>query len=164
MMAGRAADAEAELRRDHGTLAAMGEQNYIALVTCLLAEAVRQQGRLAEAADLAGEAEAMTAEDDVGAQCGWRAVRARVLCAVGDHETALSLAEEALALQMDSDEPAARAEALLDRGLARLGLGDPRRASQDAAAALDLYTAKGHRPGMVRASAVLTDAGGASGR
>ena len=47
LLAGDAAAAEAELRKDYEALDAMGERNYISSIAGLLAEALYRQGRIA---------------------------------------------------------------------------------------------------------------------
>jgi len=151
MMAGRPDAAEDALRADHDLLDAMGEHNYISTTTYLLAEAVRRQGRHDEALALTEEAEAAAADDDIGSQAGWRGVRSRVLLASADPQAALGLAEEALELLLVTDDMGAHGEAYLDRAAARLALGDRAGATDDVAASVAAYAAKGHRPGLARA-------------
>ena len=117
LMAGNAVAAEAELRGDYETLSAMGERNYLSTTAYLLGEAVRRQGRVAEAIDLAAESADIAALDDVFSQIGWRSVRLRALADLGETEEACALARETLDLVMSTDGPNAHGEALLDLSL-----------------------------------------------
>ena len=79
LIAGDAVAAEAELRRDHDALAAMGERNYISTTAAFLAEALYRQGRDDEALAMTEESEAIADDDDVATQYLWRSVRAKLV-------------------------------------------------------------------------------------
>ena len=84
LIAGDAVAAEAELRRDHEALAAMGERNYISTTAAFLAEALYRQGRDEEAFRMTEESEQIAAADDVATQYLWRSVRAKLLARRGE--------------------------------------------------------------------------------
>ena len=157
LLAGRPEIAEAELRADYEALGEMGEQNYVATTACLLAEAVRRQGRSDEAASLARSAVELADPDDLTTQAGWRAVLARVAADAGDLDGALDLAEAALALLAPTDDLVARAEAHLDLAdvLRRRGATEPAR--NEALAAHGLFVVKGCGPGVAAADRVLAE-------
>jgi class 3 adenylate cyclase/tetratricopeptide (TPR) repeat protein len=114
LLAGDAAAAEADLRRDDATLAAIGERYLRPVVLATLAQAVYVQEELAEADELAATASQLAAEDDVEAQALWRLVRAKVLSQRGDRLEAERLAREAVLALGESDAPLIRVEALID--------------------------------------------------
>jgi len=157
LMAGQPEAAERELRSDYNTLTAMGERNYLSTTAFLLAEAIRRQGRAQEALELAAEAATLAAPDDVAGQIGWRSVRSRALADRGDHDEAVVLAREALALAMTTDGPNAQGEALLDLAEVLIGTGDRVGAREAAADAATRFAAKGSRIAEQRARAMVAD-------
>ena len=76
LLAGDPAAAEREIRPDCELLEKMGETYFLSTMAAMLARAVREQGRDAEALELTGLAERSAADDDIDAQVLWRAVRA----------------------------------------------------------------------------------------
>ncbi|MGN6429309.1 MAG: ATP-binding protein [Gaiellaceae bacterium] len=114
LLAGDPAAAEQELRRDHGLLVELGELYYRPLVTAMLAQAVCVQGRWQEAGELASDSAELAGDDDVEPQALWRSVRAKVLAADGDFDSAVSLAREAVDLLEATDALFVQVEALLD--------------------------------------------------
>ena len=114
LLAGDPTAAELELRRDHGLLVELGELYYRPLVTAMLAQAVCVQGRWQEAGELATVSAELAGEDDVEPQALWRSVRAKVLAAGGEFESAVSLAREAVDLLDATDALFVQVEALLD--------------------------------------------------
>ena len=132
----------------------MGEQNYISTTAAYLAEALRQQGDLAEALAFAARSAEIAAEDDIYTQALWRSTRARALEGPGTSERK-RLAQEAVTIALTTDDPSVQADMLLAQAdvLTRHGSIDPARRST--AAALERYRAKGHRVGERLASAAL---------
>jgi len=114
LLAGDPAAAEADLRRDDATLAAIGERYLRPVVLATLAQAVYVQQEHSEADELAVTASQLAAEDDVEAQALWRLVRAKVLSQRGDPLEAERLAREAVFALGESDAPLIRVEALID--------------------------------------------------
>jgi tetratricopeptide (TPR) repeat protein len=114
LLAGDASAAEADLRRDDATLAAIGERYLRPVVMATLAQAVYVQEQHREADELAITASQLAAEDDVEAQALWRLVRAKVLSQRGDGLEAERLAREAVLALGESDAPLIRVEALVD--------------------------------------------------
>ena len=114
LLAGDAAAAEADLRRDDATLASLGERYLRPVVLATLAQAVYVQDEHLEADELAVTASQLAAEDDVEAQALWRLVRAKVLSQRGDRPEAERLAREAVLALGDSDAPLIRVETLVD--------------------------------------------------
>jgi tetratricopeptide (TPR) repeat protein len=159
LLAGDARSAERELRVDHDTLSAMGEQNYLATISYLLADAVRRLGREDEALELVAEAESLAAEDDISASAGWRLVRARVLVDRGDVAAALPWALAAQELLATTDELTSQAECLLDLAQIRSASGEEELALAHIDDAAERYRAKGHRVGVERCAELRVRAG-----
>jgi predicted ATPase len=114
MLAGDAAAAEAELRKDYKALQQMGERNYIATTAGFLAEALYAQGRYDEAMEVAKTSSEISAPDDVAAQFHWRAITAKLLAQAGRYDEAEAMAREALAVIRRSEEVDSQASALMD--------------------------------------------------
>ena len=123
LLAGDAAAAEQELRRDHDRLVELGELYYRPLVTAMLAQALYAQGRYQEAGELAATAAELAADDDVEPQALWRSVRAKVLATGGEFDEAVTLGREAVELLSATDAVFVQAEALVDLAEV-LGLAD----------------------------------------
>jgi len=147
ILAGRPDDAARELQAAYDTLKGMGEQNFITTVGAYLAEAVRRQGRLDAALELAAEAAAGAAEDDVPTQVAWRSARAKALLDPSTTEEAARLAAEAVALADGTDDLAMQGDALLDEAEVLARQGEVERAGMSANGALERYRAKQHRVG-----------------
>jgi tetratricopeptide (TPR) repeat protein len=157
LLADRPAAAEATLRRGYEALAEMGEKALLATTAAMLAQAVYAQARHDEAAELCRVSEERAAAEDVSAQVGSRAVRAKLLAAEGRLEEAEELAAEAVRLAERTDFLTLHADALMDLGEV---LGESGRADADAAveAALELYRRKGDVVSSERARARLAAA------
>ncbi len=142
LLAGDPAAAEAALRRDYPALERVGERYYLASMAALLAQSLLAQGRTAEAATQAADAERWSAEDDVEAQVLWRSVQARLRAAAGDGATAAALAAEAVDLAREADSPAMQADALTDLALVLEAGGHTAEAGAAARDAARLYAVK----------------------
>ena len=114
MLAGDAAAAERELRRDYAELSEMGEKYFLSTVAGELAQAVYAQGRYAEAEELTRVAQELSAEDDLTSQALWRSGRAKAVARRGLGEEAEELALEAVDLLEGTDALAGQADALVD--------------------------------------------------
>ena len=135
--------AEAELRRDYDTLDGLGERNFISTIAAILAEAVFRQGRDAEAETLAAFSAEVAAPDDVETQFRWRQVRAKVCARRGDADEALRLAEEAVALTLQTDDLSGQANAQRDLAEVLAAAGRAAEAETARVLATDLYELKG---------------------
>jgi class 3 adenylate cyclase/tetratricopeptide (TPR) repeat protein len=144
MLNGDLAIAEAELRRDYDALERMGETNYISTTAALLAEVLYRQGDLDGAEEHTKISEELAAADDVTSQFRWRSVRAKVLAARGDAETAETLASEAVRLIQASDDINSAGDALIDLAEVRRVAGRSAEAAEAARDALALFEAKGN--------------------
>jgi tetratricopeptide (TPR) repeat protein len=157
------ASAERELRSDYLTLRDMGEQNYLATITSLLAEAVRQVGDADGAAVLVEEAAQLADEDDISAAAGWRSVRARLLTDAGEPDAALTWALAAQELLAGTDELTSQAEVLADLAVIRSAMGDDEAARGDLMLAKERYAQKGHRVGLGRCASLRVSLDRATG-
>ena len=112
-LAGDAAEAERQLRRDFEALERMGEKYLLSTIAGELARALVAQSRLDEALAMTATAEELSAEDDVGSQALWRSARAKILAERGELEEARRLASEAVELLDTGDAIVRRADALV---------------------------------------------------
>jgi class 3 adenylate cyclase len=113
LLAGDAAAAEADLRRDFEALDAIGERNYISTTAGLLAEALYRQDRLDEAAHFADFCRDVAAASDFYSQYLWKGVRGKLLARSGAGDEGVELAEGALAETRTSDDIESQANALI---------------------------------------------------
>ena len=143
MLADRPGAAEARLRRGYEALEAMGEKALLATTAAMLAQALYAQARHDEAAELCRVSEEAAAEEDVSAQVGWRAVRAKLLAREGRAEEGQALAAEAVRLAERTDFLTLHAEALLDLGEVLQAGGRAEEADAAVQVALELYERKG---------------------
>ncbi|MEN3285674.1 MAG: hypothetical protein V7607_6814 [Solirubrobacteraceae bacterium] len=155
MLAGRPSAAEELLRADVEALTSMSDRRMLATTTAMLAQAVYAQGRLEEAAELCGVAEANEAADDIVTQAIWRGVKARTLACDGECEEAEALARQAVALIAPTD-------LLSDHGDAMLALAEVLRAcsrtdesERAARTGLSLYVKKGNAVAAASAQSLL---------
>ena len=144
----------------------MGEQNFITTVAAYLAEAVRRQGRVDEALELAAEAAAGAADDDVPTQVAWRSTRAKAL--IGDDAQPtrpFGWRQRPCVLASGTDDVSMQGDALLDQAEVHAWLGDDRGGHRDdrgGAGALSREAAPGRRgagaggPGRAHGGAALT--------
>jgi class 3 adenylate cyclase/tetratricopeptide (TPR) repeat protein len=159
--AGDPAAAEQALRSGYETLTAIGEIAWLSTTAALLAEAVYQQGRLDEAAELTRASEEWAGIEDIYSQAGWRSVRAKVLAHGRHADEAELLAQECVALAKQTDFLHLRWRAFMSLGevLPLVGRAD------DAAAALgDAVAAAEEKGNAVAAEQARTLARAWSGR
>jgi class 3 adenylate cyclase/tetratricopeptide (TPR) repeat protein len=150
-LAGDSAAAEPAVRADMAFLAEAGETYYLPTLAALLARAVREQGRDAEALELSRTAEQLAAADDLDSQSLWRSVRAPIVARAGQLDEAEALARSAVEMALQSDAPTAQADTLMELAsvLRIAGREDQARAALGRARAL--YLAKGDRISAARA-------------
>lgn len=160
-LAGDWAAAEAELVRDATALAAMDEQYYRSSVVAALARVQLWGGRPEAAAASCALAEQLADADDTDPQVLIRAVRARLAATAGDRVTAITLADEAVALSGETADVILQADTLVDRGLALLALGDRESAGPSLRTALELYERKGDSVSAGRTRGLLAEVGAA---
>jgi class 3 adenylate cyclase/tetratricopeptide (TPR) repeat protein len=90
--------AEKEWRESCDQLRAMGETGFLSTNAGYLGETLYRLGRFDEAEAASRESEELTQRGDTVSEAIWRAVRAEVLARRGEHEEALRLALEAVAI------------------------------------------------------------------
>ena len=143
LIAGDAPGAERELREGYDELERLGETGYLSTIAALLAEAVRMQGRLAEAVLLSDASERVAAPDDFDSQGAWRIARAQALAERGDFPEAERLAREAVDLLEPTDFLMNRAEAHTALAAVLRLAGRAEEAAAELETALRLHERKG---------------------
>ena len=140
LMAGDPSAAEAELRRDHDGLDAMGERNYISSTAALLAEALWRLERFEEASSYAAFSREVAAPADVFSQHLWRGVQAKLLARQGAPDEAIALAESGVQATRTSDDIESQGNAVvfLAETLSIAGRLDDARSAADEARRLFL--------------------------
>jgi class 3 adenylate cyclase/tetratricopeptide (TPR) repeat protein len=145
---GDAGEAERQLRWGHDTLSEIGEMAWLPTVDGILAEALQEQGKDAEAEELTAAIEGSAGSEDVYSQVLWRGVRAKILAGRGEAADAEALAREAVTLVEPTDFLHGKWYALMK--LAEVLQADGRRdeAHEAVEGAVRAATEKGH---LVRA-------------
>jgi tetratricopeptide (TPR) repeat protein len=143
MLAGRAADAEARLRRGLEGLGAMGERALLSGTAAMLARSLLERGEREGAAELVDIAEVTAAADDLIAQVEWRGLRARLLAEDGRTRDAEALARAGVALAGGTDFLTFHAAALLDLAAVLRRAGDEDGATSATREAIAQYRRKG---------------------
>jgi class 3 adenylate cyclase/tetratricopeptide (TPR) repeat protein len=146
LLAGDPAAAERNARAACQRLEEISELGYLASAVPTLLEALYRQGRGDEALRLSErwDPARLTVPEDMDAQAGWRAVRAKLLARRGDLAEAEQLAREAVSLASTTDYVDLHADACAALGEVLRAAG--RREESDAALAdaLALYEKKGN--------------------
>jgi class 3 adenylate cyclase/predicted ATPase len=147
LMEGRPEEAERIVGAAAEALEALGERSYLSTMLTILAEAVYDQGRYAEAETLALRSCELGAEDDIAAQAPARAVMAKAYARFGRFEEAQTLAREAVALSSSTDILTFRGdmEAALAEVLALSGETEAAHAARRTA--IETYELKGNVAG-----------------
>jgi class 3 adenylate cyclase/tetratricopeptide (TPR) repeat protein len=160
LLAGEAAAAEEALRRGYDILSAGGVGALLAFQAGLIAEALIAQGRYKEADELALMQEQHVPSEDVLAQVGWRATRARLHAYFGNHAQARQLAIEAVERSAQTDALNLHADALLSLAEAERAAGRIDEAGSAVHHALSLYGRKGNVVCARRATALKIEYAG----
>lgn len=137
-----AAAAEPPLRAAYHGLGSLGVGADAGLAAALLSGAVLTQGRVDEADELASASQAMAGQN-LKTAIAWRAARARIASARGDHAGAVTIAEEAVRIAAPTDLLLDHAEACVALATVRAAAGDTDWAEQAAREAAALYQRKG---------------------
>jgi tetratricopeptide (TPR) repeat protein len=149
--------AERTYREALELLDAIGEKGYLSTLAAVLADLLYQRGRMDESEEMARVAEEAGATDDIATQNIWRGVRAKVIARRGEHQEAVALAEEGVALTEGTDSWDMRAGALLDLGEVLELAGRPDDARRATREALHLYEKKGIVPLIERVRGRLAE-------
>ena len=151
LLAGDPVAAEAELKKDHDALDAMGERNYISTIAGLLAEAVYRQGRYDEAWTHAAFCEAIAAPSDVYSQYLWRGIKGKLLARDGAGNDGVDLAQTGVDESRKSDDIEGQGNALMFLSEAQRAAGRPEDCAASADAARIAFEAKGNVISAARA-------------
>jgi class 3 adenylate cyclase/tetratricopeptide (TPR) repeat protein len=159
LVAGDAAAAEGELRRDYEVLDRMGEKYLLSTIAGLLGQVLCEQGRYEEANTMCMITASAAAVDDAQAQALWRSVRAKVLARRnGSGAQAVALAREAVEILRRTDALLWQADALVDLAETLATTGDEGEARHTLDEATGLYELKGSSIAVRRARAALAKA------
>ena len=143
LLAGDLAAAEAELRNDYEALDRLGERNFISTIAAMLADVVYRLGRDEEAEALVARSHEIAASDDVTTQFLWRQVCAKLRARQGAFREATTLADEAVALTLQSDDLISQANAQIDLAEVLAVAGRVTAADEARSRAIGLYEQKG---------------------
>jgi tetratricopeptide (TPR) repeat protein len=154
LLAGRAGDAERELRRGYDALRRMGDRSRRATMAAFLAHALYDLQQNREAEEFARKSKELAAEDDAFTQVVWRGALAKVLARRGDCGDAIQHAQDAVDRASKTDGLNLRGDALLDqaKALDACGRSNARAKAKSAAA---LYTKKDNVVAERRAKAFI---------
>lgn len=157
LLAGRAADAERQLRTGYDALRRMGDKSRSATTAAFLAHALYIQHEDAEAETFARKSEELVADDDAFTQVVWRGALAKVLARRGDCKAAVELAQDAVKRSTKTDGLNLKGDALLDQAEVLHACG--RSARRIAEAARKSYEDKGNVASERRANAFIARVG-----
>jgi class 3 adenylate cyclase/tetratricopeptide (TPR) repeat protein len=160
LLAGDPTTAADRLRAGAEECAQMGERYVLSNLLALLAQARYAQGVLAEAAQLASDAERAAPSDEIVAQATARAARGKALARLGRVEQAVTAARSAFDIVSGTGLSTVEADVLLDLAEVLELLGDPIGARLAASDALSRYQRKGNVISGARARAVVHRLGG----
>jgi class 3 adenylate cyclase/tetratricopeptide (TPR) repeat protein len=141
---GDLAIAECEARADYALLEKMGETYFLSSMAALLARAVRNQGRDAEALALSQTAEALTTPDDIHGQAFWRSTRAPIVARAGELQHGEELARTAVEMVMKTEALNLKADAIAELATVLRLCGKNDEARKAIGDAIDLYSSKGN--------------------
>jgi len=129
---------------------ALGETGFNSTMTALLASVLCDLGRFEEAEANAARSRELSAEDDFASQAAWRMARARVVSHRGEHDEALALADDAVAINATTDYLTWQAESDEVRGMVLAAAGRTDEAIAAYGVALERYERKGALPAAAR--------------
>ena len=155
LSAGDPASALRWLQRSDAILAELGQHTLRSTTQARIAQAHELLNDLGAARKAVDLAERLSAPEDVLNFAITHRVRARFALSEGNGERAIRWGRSAVAYALRTDMLEVRADATLDLARVLEAVGRRDDAVPEARAALELFTAKGHRPGMDRARAVL---------
>jgi class 3 adenylate cyclase len=135
--------------------ASVGERGYRSTIQALLALVEEKLGNREDAQDAIELSDELSAPEDVINCAITHGVRARLALADGDAEAAERWARSAVHYAFVTDFPQTQGQAKLVLADVLKALGRGAEATAEARAALDLFTAKGDRPGAEQARTLL---------
>ena len=142
LLAGDDIAAERVSRQGCEELERLGEHAWLSTHACQLADALYALGRYEEAEQWALRGLALGSKDDLATQHSGLRVRSRLLARSGDLSAAFALAEEVNRLSETSDDPIDPGDAALNLAEILYLTGDPARAEEMTARAIDWYQRK----------------------
>jgi tetratricopeptide (TPR) repeat protein len=132
---------------------ALGETGFNSTITALLASVLCDLERFEEAQANVDRSRELSADDDFASQAAWRMAQARVLSHRGEHDEALRLADEAIAINEMTDYLTWQAESDEVRGMVLTAAGRPAEAREAYDRALERFERKGVVPAVERVRA-----------
>jgi class 3 adenylate cyclase/tetratricopeptide (TPR) repeat protein len=142
--------AERQFRKGVEEWDALGETGFNSTMTALLASVLCDLGRFEEAEANAARSRELSAEDDFASQAAWRMARARVVSHRGEHDEALALADQAVAINATTDYLTWQAESDEVRGMVLAAAGRTDEAIAAYGVALERFERKGAVPAAAR--------------
>jgi tetratricopeptide (TPR) repeat protein len=149
--------AEQQFRRSVELWDELGETGFNSTMTGLLASVLCDLGRFDEAAANVERSRELAADDDFASQAAWRTAQARVLSHRGEHDEALRLADEALAINESTDYLTWQGESDEVRGMVLAAAGRTDEAQEAYGRALERLERKGVSPAAERVRARITE-------
>ena len=140
--------AEEQFRRSVEQWDVLGETGFNSTMTALLASVLCDLGRFDEAEANVDRSRGLSADDDFASQAAWRMAQARVLSHRGEHDEAVRLADEALAINETTDYLAWQAESDEVRGMVLTAAGRMDEAREAYGRALERFERKGVVPAI----------------
>jgi class 3 adenylate cyclase/tetratricopeptide (TPR) repeat protein len=138
----------------------LGETGFNSTVSALLAQALCDLERFDEAEGYVERSRSLSAEDDFASQAAWRLAMARVLSHRDEHDRALALADEAVAINGATDYLAWQAENDEVRGMVLANAGRLEDAREAFGSALGRFERKGIVPAVNRVRGRLSSVEG----
>jgi tetratricopeptide (TPR) repeat protein len=157
LSAGDAPAALSWLLRSDALLAELGQHGLRSTIQARVAQTHGVLNDLGSARKAVELAERLSAPEDILNFAITHRVRARLALSEGDAEGAIRWGRSAVAYAFRTDMPEVRADATLDLAGVLEAAGLREDAIPEARVALELFTAKGHRPGIERARAFLAE-------
>ena len=149
--------AEQQFRRSVEQWDVLGETGFNSTITALLASVLCDLGRFDEAEVNTRRSRELSADDDFASQSAWRMAQARVLSHRGEHDDALALADEAIAINETTDYLTWQAESDEVRGMVLAAAGRTDEAQEAYDRALERFERKGVVPAAERVRARITE-------
>ena len=148
------------LLKGDAILAEMGEQAYRSTTQANLARVYERLGDLDAAYTAIARSDQLGSADDLLNHPITHAVRGRLALAKGDNRTAERWARSAVEQACRTEWPMVQGDARLELARILAALHRPAEATSEAHIALELYEAKGDRPGAAEARALLDNLAG----
>jgi tetratricopeptide (TPR) repeat protein len=136
---------------------ALGETGFNSTMTALLAGVLCDLERFDEAEANVNRSRELSAEDDFASQAAWRMAQARVLSHRREHNEALALADEAVAINRTTDYLTWQGESDEVRGMVLTAAGRTDEALEAYTRALDRFERKGVVPAAARVRARIAE-------